>query len=65
MKFSRAGVQDVQGVLRLLLGAVLWKSIPLQGAGTGSVVDGDAGLVIIDIDVEADALALVLPERWE
>ena len=60
MKFSRAGVQDVQGVLRLLLGAVLWKSIPLQGAGTGSVVDGDAGLVIIDIDVEADALALVL-----
>ena len=59
MELFAAGVQDVGG-LRRGLGVLRRGLIPLGPALPGGVVDGDAGLDVVDVHVEAHALPVVL-----
>ena len=59
MELFAAGVQDVGG-LRRGLGVLRRGSLALGPALPGGVVDGDAGLDVVDVHVEAHALPVVL-----
>lgn len=53
VKFVAVGIEDVRGLAALRLRSLL-------PALAGGVVDGDAGLDVVHIDIEADAFPLVL-----
>ena len=59
MEFLRVGIQHVGGTCGGWAGLDL-PLFPFRPARAGGVVDADARLDVVDIDVEADALPLVL-----